>query len=273
MTAMNENPEGTFAWVDLGTSDLEKAKAFYGALFGWTMEVEGQQCEECPYAMIRLDGKLVGGAYTLCEEQHKMNVPPHWMSYLAVRDAAATTARAEAQGGKVLVGVTDIFDMGKMALLQDPQGAVFALWQGAALPGVEVRDEDNTFCWQELNVKDPEAVLPFYQAVAGWAVQKHDMPTGAYHVFQAGETVVAGAMAIDPAWGDVPPHWAVYFMVADIQDAVEKAKSLGATVHLAPLAVEGVGSIACLADPQGAVFSLIQVPSGCGCESCGSCGM
>ncbi len=269
MGMIEKHDPGSFCWVELGTVDVKGAETFYGELFGWTFE---DNCPggECNYSTIRLEGLSLAGCYTLCEAHRAQGVPPHWMGYVAVEDVAGTAARAGEAGGQVLAGPMDVMDMGKMAVIRDPQGAVLSLWQPVKHGGSKVRDVPGAFCWNELIVKDPEAVLAFYKAVAGWDVVKQDMGGFTYYVFVSDDTMRGGMMALDPAWGEVPPHWAVYFNVTDCDAVVAKAESLGAKVHMRPTDIPGVGRFAVIADPQGAVFSVIKMepPQCCGCDGC-----
>src|SRR5258708_15226766 len=119
------NP-GTFCWMELGTTDPEAAKGFYSKLFGWEGEGMGG---EPPYTILRLNGLDVGGLYQLGAEQLSQSIPPSWMSYVAVESADDAASRATGLGATVLQPPFDVADFGRMAVIQDPGGGVFALWE------------------------------------------------------------------------------------------------------------------------------------------------
>jgi len=124
--------------------------------------------------------------------------------------------------------------------------------------GAEVVNEHGALSWNELITPDPAAVAPFYDAVFGWTTQTAPMPSGEYTVFHVeggNENGIAGAMP--PPMPGMPAFWGVYFMVDDAAASVAKAQELGAQVVMPPTAMPGVGTLATLADPHGAVFSLM----------------
>ena len=116
---------GTFCWVDLATTDPAGAKAFYGELFGWEAE-DIPAGEAGIYTMLRLDGDEVCALYKMEAERREMGVLPHWLSYVSVEDADVTAAKARELGGTVLGDPFDVLGVGRMAIIQDPTGAVLA---------------------------------------------------------------------------------------------------------------------------------------------------
>jgi predicted enzyme related to lactoylglutathione lyase len=127
MSENNASVPGTFCWADLGTSDAEAAKTFYSRLFGWSIFETG--AGETAYTMFQIDGKDVVAAYSLNEEQRAQGIPPHWVPYVSVENAEESAAKAWELGGKLLLGAFDVEGHGRMALIQDPTGATFAVWQ------------------------------------------------------------------------------------------------------------------------------------------------
>lgn len=255
MSEVNQNSPGRFCWMELGTSDPAAAKKFYGEVFGWTIQETGGGDME--YAMLRLKEREVGGLYELNAEQKSQGIPPHWLSYVAVADADATTEKAKALGGSVLVGPLDVMEYGRMSVLQDPTGAAFAIWQSKSHTGSGVTNEPGALCWNELATNDTGKVGPFYRELFGWGAQELDMPPTGYTLFMVGEQPCAGMLRMTEEWGGAPPHWMPYFAVEDCDATVEKAGSLGAQVHVPP-ADSPYGRFAMIQDPQGAVFSVIK---------------
>lgn len=150
----------------------------------------------------------------------------------------------------------DVFDFGRMAVLQDPEGAVFCVWQANKHFGVMVRDEDNTLCWNELASKDPEAALGFYGKLFGW----EGKVAPEYVEVSSGGTPVGGIRRIGEG-EPTPPNWMPYFAVADCDGFVASAQSGGATPYVPPRDIPSVGRFSVLGDPQGAVFAVIRLAS------------
>ena len=253
---------GAPSWAELSTTDDAGALAFYGALFGW----EDEPNEIGPnwyYHMQKLQGKTACSIYQQGEEERSQNVPSHWNVYFTVENVENTMAAITQNGGTVLFGPMDVFEAGRMAMCQDPQGAHFAIWQPKAHIGAEVIQEPGAMFWHELLTPDREAAVEFYTATLGTErgpVMDHNQ----YAMMKAGGNEVAGVMQITPDMGEFPPHWTVYFGVESADDTVAKAQSLGATVYVPATDIvpfEGqpaIGRFAALGDPQGAAFSVFQ---------------
>lgn len=258
MTEKTSHAPGTFCWVELGTSDAAAAKKFYGGLFGWRAEdVPGSP--DVAYTLLKLDGKDVAGLYGLTAEMKKLGVPPHWLSYVAVENTDASTKKAASLGAKIAKEPFDVMDVGRMALLQDPTGAMFALWQAKSHVGVGKVQEPGSLAWNELLTKDTKAASAFYTGLFGWGTRPVPMAEGStYTVFTKGEAQTGGMMEIGKDWGSVPPNWVVYFAVQDCDASAQKAKTLGAEVLMPPTDIPNVGRFAMLQDPQRAVFAIIK---------------
>ncbi len=248
---------GEFCWYELGTTDPAGAKTFYKALFGWG-ERDVPMGDAPPYTLLRFRDQDLGGMYALSGPLQGM--PPHWIAYIAVDDVDTAASQAESRGAVLLQEPMDIPNVGRMAFLQDPQGAVVALmrlqghegtgrWEGA--PG--------TFCWSELATKDAEAARSFYAAVIGWGTRLQDMGQVQYTHWLVEDRSVGGMMPIAPEMGEVPPHWMQYVSVEDCDATAEKTESLGGGVILPPMDIPGVGRMSILQDPQGATFAVIQL--------------
>src|SRR5579864_8638659 len=128
MAQIEKHEPGSFCWIELGTTDQTAAKDFYTKLFGWTVQDFPMGPTEF-YSMFSLQGSNTAAAYAIRQEQRAQGVPPHWMLYVATESADDTAKRASEAGGKVLAPPFDVFTVGRMAVLQDPTGATFSVWQ------------------------------------------------------------------------------------------------------------------------------------------------
>ena len=257
MTTMAGYKPGTFCWVDLATTDADGAKAFYGTLFGWEV-VDIPIGDEDFYSMLKQNDRKVCALYKMRPEMMEHGVPPHWDSYVSVESADEAASKVADLGGSVVMEPFDVMEDGRMAVVQDPAGATFSVWQPKESFGAELVNEPNSLCWNELFTNDLNAGSAFYTGVFGWSPETMEMPTGDYVIFKNSDQNNAGMMAIQEEWGDVPPHWSVYFAVKDCDATIEQAQKLGADAISGPTEM-GVGKFATLQDPQGAHFSVIRL--------------
>jgi len=251
MPEVTDHAPGTPSWVDLATSDAESAKAFYTGLFGWEGETMGEEAGF--YTMLRKGGKDVAALYPAGSEQG----PPHWNTYVTVADVDAVVDKAEPAGGIVVAPPFDVLDVGRMALVQDPAGAMIALWESRGHAGARLVNEPGSFCWSELITTDRERAASFYGDLLGWSSRTDSMGPIAYTEFKNGASSVAGMMEM----AGIPPHWGVYFAVDDADATIARATELGGRC-LRPALDLPVGRFAALADPQGAGFSVIELAGG-----------
>lgn len=258
MGSMLQHPAGNFCWFELGTNNQDGAKAFYTNLFGWQYNEHELGEGMGVYTMFTLDGKEVGAAYTL-NEQQQPGVPPHWMPYVGVESADDTAAKAVALGGEIVAPAFDVFDFGRMAVGKDPTGAVFSIWQPKAHHGVDVVGVPGTVCWSELATPDADKAKGFYANLFGWGLKESTdgMP---YTELSNGDQGIGGIVAmVGEQWQGVPPHWSIYFAVEDCAQTVENAQRLGGRVIMPPTPIPNVGTFSVLSDPQGAAFQVIQL--------------
>lgn len=250
MGARTSHPPGTFSWVDLATDDVPGAIAFYTALFGWEAEAEDAG-DGGSYTTCRHDGARVGG---IAELSSAAGVPPSWTSYVTVADAAAATARAVELGAAVRAEPFDVLDAGRMAVLADPQGAAFAVWEPRARIGAERVNDIGCLCMNELATNDLDGARAFYEGLFGWRTEVADTgPGGPPMVFAYnGETLNASFSAGQEG---APSHWRPYFTVASTEETVAHVRELGGTVEVEPLELPD-GSIALVLDPRGALFGV-----------------
>ena len=261
MAAVDTYAPGRFCWVDLGTTDTTDATRFYTGLFGWTHE-DRPMGHGGFYTMLFSGGKSVAALYQQDPQQQAMGIPPNWLSYLSVESADHAAERVRALGGTVLMDPFDVLDVGRMAMIQDPAGAVVALWEARTHHGAEVVQEPNTLAWNELETGDTAKAAAFYTGLLGWEAESSRYGGLNYTIFRQGERMTGGMMAIPAEWGPVPPHWLVYFAVTECDEAAAAATRLGGTVTSPPMDIEGVGRFALIRDPQGAVFAVIRFVEG-----------
>lgn len=258
---MQESPEyapGTFCWVELGTTDGDAAKKFYTQLFGWSFE-DRPIGPDGVYTMLQQDGKDVGALFQMPGEMTAQGIPPNWLSYASVASADESAAKAKELGATLLKEPFDVFTVGRMAVVQDPTGAVFALWQAGTHKGAGVTNVPNSFCWNELATPDVEKAGDFYTGLFGWGKNVQQMGPMIYTSFMNGERPAGGMYKPGPEMGEIPPHWLVYFAVDDTDAMVAKATGLGAKVFAPPMDIPGTGRFAILQDPQGAAFAVIKL--------------
>ena len=248
---------GVPCWVDVSSPDPKKAGAFYSGLFGWQVN-EGPP-EAGGYAIATMNDKPVAGV----GPQMNPQAPPFWMTYVSVTSTDEVTAKVKAAGGQIYVEPMDVMDAGRMAIFGDPTGAAIGVWQSNQFPGAALVNEPGAYSWSELMTDDVEGAIAFYEQIFGWGHETHGGmgPTG-YTEWKAAGRSIGGLMARPPQMPkEVPAHWAVYFMVADADEAVAKATGLGAQVLLPPMDIEP-GRFAVLSDPTGAAFQVIKINEG-----------
>jgi uncharacterized protein len=255
MPRIDKHASGSFCWVELGTTDQAGAKSFYAALFGWT-PTDYPMGPTDYYTMFKLNDSNAAAAYSMRAEE-RATIPPHWSLYVAVDSADDSARLAGELGGKVIEGPFDVMTFGRMAVIQDPTGAVFCIWQPRDHPGTTVAGENGTMCWADLSTSDPGRAQQFYEGLFGWKIGAAENYPADYLVIQHGGKPIAGIQPSAYRNPKVPPHWMLFFHVGDADAVAAKAKELGGGEHLAPMSM-GKVHLAVLADPQGAAFSIIQ---------------
>lgn len=248
-------PRGRFAWYELLTTDPDAARAFYPAVTGWGTAPFGGAGE--PYTLWMNGEAPVGGMMELPAMARNAGAPPHWLAYIGTPDIDATVRDAEGRDA-TLLHRGEVADMGKWAVLRDPQGAVFAAHQSAGEPGGHDGEPAvGEFSWNELYTTDQEAAFAFYAGLFGWEkTEALDMgEAGIYQMFgRAGRTM--GGMMTKTADMPGPPAWLFYTRVPDVDRAAELVTENGGTILNGPMDVPGGDRIVQCADPQGAAFAL-----------------
>jgi len=248
MTTTPSHAPGAFCWIELATTDTAAAKEFYTRLFDWSVN-QLPMGEGASYFIFRNADRDAAAMY-----RKDYDAPPNWLSYIAVATVDESVEKAKALGAAVVAGPADVGDAGRFAALTDPQGATFAIWEAGRNTGIGVRDEPNSLCWNELQVREVNAAKAFYPALFGW--QMKESPE--YTEWHLGEHAIGG-MLPSQAPPQVPPYWLPYFAVADCDAAVERAESLGGHTIVPSMDIEHVGRFAVVADPQGATFAVIRL--------------
>ena len=243
---------GTPCWVDLMSSDAPAATTFYTSLFGWTADAPVE--EFGGYVTFYADGQKVAG---MVPSQPGMGAADVWSTYISTDDIETTAAVAGTEGAKVLSAPMKVGDLGAMAVLLDPSGAAIGLWQPASHTGFGRYNEPGSVTWDEHLSKNFAASCAFYIAVFGWELEvMSDTDEFRYSTAKVDGETVAGLMdAASFLPEQVPSHWAVYFSVADADEAVAKVVALGGTV-LRPAEDTPFGRIADLIDSTGAPLKL-----------------
>ena len=245
------NP-GRFVWIELATSDPIAAKKFYSDVLGWSAS-ENDMGEMGIYYIFQKNGRDAAAMYKMMPDQAAQGIPPNWLTYIGVESADDAAAKAQTLGATILQPAFDVMEHGRMAVLQDPQGAVFALWEAKSHWGVGVRDEDGALCWNELATKDPEGSRNFYTSLMGWNAKT----SPDYTEWHLGDEALGGMRTIRDG-EPTPPNWMPYFMVNDVDTTTKKVTAGGGVAHIEPRDMMGVGRFSVVGDPQGAVFALFK---------------
>jgi predicted enzyme related to lactoylglutathione lyase len=241
---------GKFVWHEQVSPDPQQAQDFYTQLFGWGTEV--YKPGEADYTMISSGGQS-HGAFAQAMEGAP---PPHWLSHIRVEKLEDAIEKATRAGGKLAAGPFEMGEVGRIAIIADPQGAYISAYE----PGGESPAPEGVFVWDELGTTDASGAQRFYEEVFGWTTQDMGPDYGGYRVFNRGETGIAGVMTLPDA--SIPPHWQPYVAVEDPDAIAAKAAELGGSALMEPMDVPKVGRLAVLRDPQGATFGIIRPDPG-----------
>ena len=246
---------GTACWVDLSTPDTEASVSFYSELLGW--EVSTMASPMGDYFVASVGGREVGG---MMEHPPELRGgPARWTVFFLVDDLEEVVSRVSAAGGRVVQPSFAIPGGAHVAVVSDASGAMFALITGGPEPGAYLSTDIGAVSWLELMTRSPAAAEQFYNAVFGWTAASADVGGVVYTTFEIAGQGAAGMIATPPTVPpDAPDSWSVYFNVADCVAAQERASALGGEVLL-PATPTPMGPFAVLADPQGAVFQVMQV--------------
>ena len=246
---------GKFVWFDLFTHDLQSTSRFYEALFGWSFK-ETNSTGKIVKTVLR-DGVPIANAVYIEQEDPKVNAS-RWLSYISVEDVDRAAKVAEKNNGTVYIKPRDLKNRGRIAIVIDPQKAIFGL---VTATGGDPLDSDflvNQFLGSELWTKNPDDALKFYNMLAGYEQKLIDIKADLkYRRLVVNDRFCGGLMKLP--WDDVEPAWIPYVSVKNTLETVEKAKKLGGKIIVEKDSAVQEGSIAIIADPSGAVFAIIQM--------------
>jgi uncharacterized protein len=238
-------------WFELVTPVTEAAGAFYKAVVGWTDEMSSGP--NGPYTIFKAGEHPVGGMLRMAD------MPPAWLAYVAVDDVDAHAGKVKAAGGQIHQPPLDIPQVGRFAVVADPQGAAFILFRASVdqAPPRPAPMAPGSLGWAELHAADGEAVFPFYADLFGWV--RHDAipmgEMGVYQTFGSPQEAFGGMMT-----GHQPaprPYWLLYFGVEDIDAAQARVEANGGRMLMGPTEVPGGAFVLNAMDPQGGLFALL----------------
>lgn len=252
-----------FVWRELMTNDVAKAVGFYTRLFGWKTEVMDMGTMQ--YTLVKHGDKNVGGIYPTPAEAK--GTPPHWLGYVSVDNVDGACDKAATLGAKVMMKPMDIPNVGRWAVVVDPQGAAFAPFRGTTTPQQKLgeRAQPGEFTWDELMTNDTAGAVKFYTSLFGWGKTEHDMgPMGTYTLLKAPGTEsdpkapgIGGVMQM-PKDAKSPPHWLHYVEHNDVDKGATTARELGAQLYVPPTDIPNIGRFAVFADPTGATIAIYK---------------
>jgi predicted enzyme related to lactoylglutathione lyase len=234
--------------------DQDSAKAFYTELFGWEAQ-DNPIGEDLYYTIMKLDGKDVAAVSPQPEQQRDAGAPPSWNSYITVESADRALERARALGGTVHADAFDVMDVGRMGVVQDPQGAFFLVWEPKSHIGASLVNAPGALTWNELASPDLDTAASFYGELFGWTLEPVEGMGMPYMMIKAADGRMNGG--IRPAMQSEPAYWLVYFGAEEIDPAVRRVGELGGKSLMGPMDI-GAGKIAVVQDPQEAVFALFE---------------
>jgi len=248
---------GAISWPELITSDLDAAVAFYKDVLDWDMQT--MPMSSGMYAVGSVAGQPAAGMMKRPDD----NIPPYWGVYITVLDVPSIVSRVKELGGTVIMDAFEAPEVGVMAVVQDPQGAVFSV-MAYKEPDHEAHQREwrenyglkGAFSWYELRVPDAGKGATFYTELFGWDTRVDMMGQGPYHVITVGGDDIGGILSVDPE--EMPPHWGAYLTVLDLDDHNKRVTAAGGTVMFDPIDVPGVGRFSMFQDPQGAVLAAMQ---------------
>jgi predicted enzyme related to lactoylglutathione lyase len=273
MVQRNGYNHGEVCWTDVQTPDVAAAKSFYAAVFGWRYE-DLPTPDGRSYSKAFLDDDLVAAIAPQPPDQEAASAPAQWNVYLAADDARAIAEEAPHAGGTLQFGPEEIADTGTMVFVEPPGGGATGVWQAGTHPGSGRHGEPGAFSWAELVTPEPSAAVGFFQRLFGHDVTEYPQDDGGTYITLMVDGAEVAGVAPAPARDEARDGegaaeedsgseeelgWQVYFGVSSVSEAVLAAVAAGAEVLIEPEFVDDGGTIATLKDPQGGVFSVLEV--------------
>ena len=256
MGKRSEHAPGTFSWIELATSDQDAAKEFYAGVYGWTYDDRPLgDGSDSVYSLAMVDGSR---AAAISPQQQGDPSPPHWNNYITVASADETAGKATGAGGTALAEPFDVMELGRMAVLQDPAGAVYCIWEPKENNGAEIVNEIGAFTWNELGTPDVEGAKSHYAEVFGWTYESMDM--GERPLLRDHQERRALERRHPPTGrggaGDGAGVLDALYRRGSLDDAIGKIKELGGDTIMDPIEMDENSKFVAARDPQGAFFSV-----------------
>jgi len=245
---------GKFIWYDLFTNDLQSTSRFYEKLFGWSFSDTASK--EKLVKTIARDGVPIANVIYIAPQNSKVN-ESRWLSYLSVEDVDHALMVSKKNNGTVYVQPKDLPNRGRVAIVKDPEGALFAIVTTSDGDPPDQGFIQNHWMGSELWSTNPDAALTFYRLLVGYEQQLVDVGAGLKYRFLVKNGQTRGGIVKIP-WDDVKPNWLPYIAVEDVMAIVAKAEELGGKVLVEPDKAIREGLLAIIADPSGAVFAVQQ---------------
>lgn len=261
MGTRQEYGPGTFCWINLSSTDPDAARRFYADLFDW--RYDDHTGDGGGFWMARRHGANVAAIYEREELERERGLPPHWNNYVSVSDTDAAVTRAEQSGGSVFDGPFDVTDAGRTAVLLDPAGAMFWVWQPRAHIGAGHVNDTGCLTFNELSTHDPGGAIEFYSSLFGWTFERVDAGDGPAYWAIGNDSAAKGLnggmreLSEEDVRAGASPLWIPYFAVDSAAAAPETVAASGGAVAYGPVKA-GEGTIALGADPTGARFGVFE---------------
>lgn len=253
-TVTKQYPQGTFCWADVMSTDAAATKAFLLEIFPWQSQ-DMPTDQGIDYTMFTVDGHAVAGLSQMPPDMK--DVPAYWSSYVAVDDVDEMVAKAEKLGAKIVMPTMDVMKAGRMAGIQDPEGAMLMLWQAGEHIGAGLVNTIGAMGWNELQTRDLKTAKKFYSDLFGWRLETDD--TAGYTTIFNNDRMNGGMLMIKPGMGEMPANWMAYFTVEDVEKTLKKVEMSGGTSPSGVIDAPGVGQMAVVQGPAGAVLTVIQL--------------
>src|SRR5680860_1000468 len=248
--------QGRFVWRDLMTSNVEQSKEFFTTLFGWNTEVVDMGPNGA-YTMFKVGDARTSGGITQLDPSH--GAPSHWISYISTENVDDFCARSSELGATIAVEPMDIPDIGRFAVIADPQGAYFSAFTEAErtpIPETKGIQAHGSVVWNELMTADVDAATAFYSRMFGWTSEVADVGAGPYTLFRNGGTMVGG---MNKKPDEMPVSaWTIYFEVTDIDESAQRVGELGGQILFPVMDIPQTGKMTWATDPAGATFGMLQ---------------
>jgi predicted enzyme related to lactoylglutathione lyase len=252
--------DARFCWTELCTTDTEKAERFYARLFGWERtppQLWSHAGNPLDYTILCLRGAFVGGLHPMSGAQRKQGARPRWLSYVKVKDAAASAGRARELGASLLVGPLDVFDLGRLSILRDPAGAFFGTWQSIGLDrDFQGQGQPGFASWFEHVSEDVPRAARFYVELFGWSQRSAGADGERILLEREGAPVAALRPSALPS-GKLSPQWLTFFQAEDCAATCQTVVAQRGSILAPPAESLPSRRLALVRDPQDAPFGLV----------------